>query len=70
MKFLKRLVLLAVASVSALIGTAAHAVPIDVTGATGQITTDGTAAVSAVGLAIIGLAAVTMTLRWVKATFF
>jgi hypothetical protein len=68
MKYLKSLVLAGLVSVMSIAPSFAEA--IDVTAATTQITTEGTAAVSAVGLAIIGLAAVAMTLRWVKATFF
>lgn len=43
---------------------------IDVSAAVTQITTDGTAAITAVGTALIGLAALSLVFRWVKATFF
>lgn len=67
---MKNLLKSALVAVSLAFASVSHAVPIDVTAPTAQISTDGTAAVTAVGLAIIGLAAVSMTLRWVKATFF
>lgn len=43
---------------------------IDVSAAVNTITTDGTAALTAVGIAVIGLAALALVFRWVKATFF
>lgn len=46
----------------------AHA--LDVTAAVTSITTDGTLAITAIGGAIIGLAALSMIIRWAKATFF
>ena len=43
---------------------------IDVSAATDAITTDGTAAVSAIGLAMLGLAAVAIVFKWAKAAIF
>ncbi len=43
---------------------------IDVSGATDSISTDGTAAVTAVGTAIIGLAGVAVVFKWVKGAIF
>lgn len=43
---------------------------IDVTGATTAITTDGTAAVSSIGTAMLGLAAVAVVFKWAKASIF
>jgi uncharacterized membrane protein len=53
----------------ALVSTASNAA-IDVTAATTTISGDGTAAITAVGLALIGLAGVSLVFRWVKAAFF
>lgn len=63
----------AIALVSALgatVVTTASQAAIDVTGATDAITTDGTAAVSAIGLAMLGLAAVAVVYKWAKASIF
>lgn len=43
---------------------------IDVTGATTSLTTDGTAAITAVGTALVGLAAVAVVFKWVKGAIF
>lgn len=43
---------------------------IDVSAATTSITTDGTAAISAVGAALIGLAGVAVVYKWVKGAIF
>ncbi|MCB1878077.1 MAG: hypothetical protein KDH88_19045 [Chromatiales bacterium] len=43
---------------------------IDVTGAVDTITTDGTAAITAVGGALIALAAVAVVFKWVKGSIF
>lgn len=43
---------------------------IDVTAATTTITTDGTAAITAVGGALIGLAGVAVVFKWVKGAIF
>lgn len=43
---------------------------IDVSAATDKITTDGTAAVTAIGTAILGLAGVAVVFRWAKASIF
>lgn len=48
----------------------ALAVPVDVSTATAQIGTDGTAAVTAVGAVIIALAALSMVFRWIKGAIF
>ena len=43
---------------------------VDVTGATTALTTDGTAAITAVGTALTGLAAVAVIFKWVKGAIF
>jgi hypothetical protein len=43
---------------------------IDVTAATTAITTDGTAAISAIGGALIGLAATAVVFKWAKGAIF
>jgi hypothetical protein len=43
---------------------------IDVTAATTMITTDGGGAITLVGQALLGLAAIALVFRWVKAAFF
>lgn len=43
---------------------------VDVTAATTSITNDGTAAISAVGGALIGLAGVAVVFKWVKGAIF
>ena len=43
---------------------------VDVTAATTALTTDGTAAITAVGGAIIGLAALAVVFKWVKGAIF
>jgi hypothetical protein len=53
----------------ALLASPAFAV-IDVTAATTSITTDGTAAITAVGGALIGLAGVAVVFKWVKGAIF
>lgn len=58
-----------VAVVPVLYASAASAA-IDVTAATGAITTDGTAAVTAIGGAMIALAAVAVVFKWAKASIF
>ncbi|MBO1271194.1 hypothetical protein J3L11_05960 [Shewanella sp. 4t3-1-2LB] len=59
-----------VAALGATVVTTASQAAIDVTGATDAITTDGTAAVSAIGLAMLGLAAVAVVYKWAKASIF
>lgn len=58
----------AVAS-AALIGGNANAA-IDVSGVVGDLTTDGTAAITAVGTALLALAGIAVIFKWVKAAFF
>ncbi len=43
---------------------------IDVTAATTAITTDGTASITAIGSAMIGLASVAIVFKWAKAAIF
>jgi hypothetical protein len=54
---------------SALFANAANAA-VDVSAATTAITTDGTAAITAVGGALIGLAGVAVVFKWVKGAIF
>lgn len=62
---------LAVVTALAMVSAAASAAPvaIDTTDAVAQVTAAGTG-ISAVGVAIIALAALSLGYRWVKATFF
>ncbi len=62
---LKTLILTAVA----LPGLAISA-PIDVADAVTQIGTDGSAAITAIGVVVITLAALAMVYKWVKGTIF
>lgn len=43
---------------------------IDITAPLSALTTDGTAAISAVGMVLIGLAATAIVFKWVKAAVF
>ena len=43
---------------------------IDVSAATTSITTDGTAAITAIGGALLGLAGVAVVFKWAKASIF
>ena len=67
MKNYLKLALLAIVGLFAT--TPAFAV-IDVSAATTSITTDGTAAITAVGGALIGLAGVAVVFKWVKGAIF
>lgn len=62
------LLLVAVASSVALAAPAFAA--IDVTAATTAITTDGSAAISAIGGAMLGLAAIAIVFKWAKGAIF
>ena len=53
-----------------LISTTPAFAAIDVSAATTSITTDGTAAITAVGGALIGLAGVAVVFKWVKGAIF
>ncbi|AVI34376.1 hypothetical protein AW863_RS19535 [Acinetobacter baumannii] len=57
------------AAVGAALITNANAA-VDVTGPVATLTTDGTAAITAVGAALLGLAGVAVVFKWVKAAFF
>lgn len=54
---------------ASLVSSAAMA-DVDVTAATGVITTQGSAAIGSVGQALIGLAALAVVYKWAKAAFF
>ena len=43
---------------------------VDVTAIVGDLTTDGTAAITAVGTALLALAGIAVIFKWVKAAFF
>ena len=43
---------------------------IDVSSVVGDLTTDGTAAITAVGTALLALAGIAVIFKWVKAAFF
>lgn len=55
---------------SLLLAAGASQAAIDVSAATGSLVTDGTSAITAVGLALITLAGVAVVFKWVKAAFF
>ncbi|EPW3816054.1 major capsid protein [Acinetobacter baumannii] len=57
------------AAVGAALITNANAA-VDVAGPVSTLTTDGTAAITAVGAALLGLAGVAVVFKWVKAAFF
>lgn len=59
----------AVASAALVGGSNANAA-VDVTGIVGDLTTDGTAAITAVGTALLALAGIAVIFKWVKAAFF
>lgn len=54
----------------ALLSSGLASAAIDVSAATTALTTDGTSAITAVGMALIGLAGVAVVFKWVKAAFF
>lgn len=59
------------AAVSAALVTNANAAGgVDVSGVVGTLTTDGTAAITAVGSGLLALAGVAVVFKWVKAAFF
>lgn len=59
----------AVASAALVGGSNANAA-IDVSGVIESITTDGTSAITAVGVALLTLAGIAVVLKWVKASIF
>ena len=59
----------AVASAALVGGSNANAA-VDVTEIVGTLTTDGTAAITAVGTALLALAGIAVIFKWVKAAFF
>ncbi|WP_114808218.1 major capsid protein [Vibrio cholerae] len=65
----KQYITRAVALGSVVVASASHAA-IDVGAAATQITTDGGAAISTIGSAMIGLAAVAVVFKWAKAAIF
>lgn len=64
-----KLALIAVAAAAVMVPGLASAA-VDVSAATTSITTDGTAAITAVGGALIGLAGVAVIFKWAKASIF
>lgn len=66
---MKKLGLAGMATASVLFTTASNAA-IDVSAATDTLSTDGTAAITAVGGAIIALAAIAVVFKWVKGSIF
>lgn len=59
----------AVASVALLSGANTQAA-VDVTAIVGDLKTDGTTAITAVGTALLALAGIAVVFKWVKAAFF
>ncbi|MDH0448711.1 major capsid protein [Shewanella sp. GD04112] len=66
---MKKYLVSAVALGSAVAASSASAA-IDVTAATTAITTDGSAALTAVGGAMLGLAAIAVVFKWAKGAIF
>ncbi|MEL4257709.1 major capsid protein [Shewanella xiamenensis] len=66
---MKKYLVSAVALGSAVAASSASAA-IDVTAATTAITTDGSAAITAVGGAMLGLAAIAIVFKWAKGAIF
>lgn len=59
----------AIAASSVVVANVSHAA-FDVSGAVTVLSTDGTAAITAIGGAMISLAALAAVVRWAKAAFF
>ncbi len=57
-------------ALGALLGSASSQAAIDVTAATTAITTDGSAAITAIGGAMLGLAAIAIVFKWSKGAIF
>ena len=57
------------AAVSAALVSNANAA-VDVSAVVGDLTTDGTSAITAVGTALLALAGIAVVFKWVKAAFF
>lgn len=70
MSKLSTLLFVAVASSVTLTAPAFAAAAIDVTAATTAITSDGSAAISAIGGAMLGLAAIAIVFKWAKGAIF
>ncbi|EHC03943.1 hypothetical protein Sbal625DRAFT_4373 [Shewanella baltica OS625] len=68
MKFSTALVLVASLGVAVVAPSASAA--IDVSAATTAITTDGGAAISEIGIAMLGLAAIAIVFKWAKGAIF
>ncbi len=58
------------AAVGGLLITSNANAAVDVTAIVGDLTTDGTAAITAVGTALLALAGIAVIFKWVKAAFF
>lgn len=58
------------AVVSAMLLSSSANAAVDVSGIVGDLTTDGTAAITAVGTALLALAGIAVVFKWVKAAFF
>lgn len=65
----KQIVVLSAVFLSAVAASPAMAA-IDVSAATTALVTDGTAAISAVGVALLTLAGIAVVYKWAKAAFF
>lgn len=58
------------AAVGGLLITSNANAAVDVSAIVGDLTTDGTAAITAVGTALLALAGIAVVFKWVKAAFF
>lgn len=58
------------AAVGGLLAASNANAAVDVTAIVGDLTTDGTAAITAVGTALLALAGIAVIFKWVKAAFF
>ncbi len=66
---MKKLNNLGLVAVTALMSSGAFAA-IDISAATTALTTDGSAAITAVGTALVGLAGIAVVFKWVKGAMF
>lgn len=68
-KFNKTKIAIATGATAAFVSVQSNAA-IDVSAATDAITTDGTSAITAIGSALIGLAATAVVYKWAKGAIF
>jgi hypothetical protein len=67
---MKRIIIVTATGVVLSVAATVSQAAIDVSAATTSITTDGTAAITAVGGALLGLAGVAVVFKWAKGSIF